>query len=98
MALRTIGKCHDRIGSGFMRDTYFQYVYLFGTILIILVLILIKYVKIYLFSAKMIEKAKIREYLEKMFNIPMIFCSGLLFACQQYFTSRMNKQNIPYGQ
>ena len=30
---------------------------------------LIKYVKIYLFSAKMIEKAKIREYLEKLFAI-----------------------------
>ena len=32
-------------------------------------LILIKYVKIYLFLTKMIEKAKIREYLEKLFAI-----------------------------
>ena len=30
---------------------------------------LIKYVKIYLFSAKMIEKAKIRKFLEKLFAI-----------------------------
>ena len=34
-----------------------------------MILILIKYVKIYLYLAKMIEKAKIKEYLEKLFAI-----------------------------
>lgn len=51
---------------GCLRNTYFQKVYLF---LAICILILIKYLKIYLFSAKMNEKAKIREYLEKLFAI-----------------------------
>ena len=38
--------------SGFLRENYFQYkVYLFGAILI---LILIKYVKMYLFQTKMV--------------------------------------------
>ena len=59
---------------------------------------LIKYVKIYLFSAKMIEKAKIREYLEKLLqfmkflDISRIFCtfsylkSFVLFKTEQKLT------------
>ena len=38
-----------------------------------MILILIKYVKIYLFAAKMVEKAKIREYLEKMLPFDLVF-------------------------
>ena len=64
----------------------------------ICILILIKYVKIYLFSAKMIEKAKIREYLEKLLqfmkflDISRIFCSFsylksfVLFKTEQQLT------------
>ena len=63
-----------------------------------MILILIKYVKIYLFSAKMIEKAKIREYLEKLLqfmkflDISRIFCtfsylkSFVLFKTEQKLT------------
>ena len=38
-----------------------------------MILILIKYVKIYLFLAKMVQKAKIRKYLKKLLPFNLVF-------------------------
>ena len=52
-----------------------------------MILILIKYVKIYLFPIKMVEKAKISEYLEKLLPFNLVFHFFNKFGSYSHFKS-----------